>query len=86
MPILGRNAVRVSWDRAYAGSPPINFYEVLRDGQVVGTIPRRPQYTRARFHFENLLDDNTNARDHHYRVVAVDAKGNRAETAEMAAA
>jgi hypothetical protein len=83
MPVLGRNAVRVSWDTAYAGSCPIKLYEVLRDGKVVGTLPHRPQYTHTRFHYDDLLDDNTRTSDHRYRVVAVDAKGTRAETAEM---
>lgn len=85
MPMLGRNAVRVSWDTAYAGSWPIERYEVLRDGQVVGSLPHRPQYTHTRFHYDDLLEDNTKASDHRYRVVAVDAKGTRVEAAEMVA-
>jgi hypothetical protein len=51
-----------------------------------GTIFHAPQYTRTRFQFDDLLEDNTKAGDHRYRVVAVDAEGTRAETAEMVAA
>ncbi len=52
MPLLGRVAVRVSWDTAYAGAVPIERYEVLCDGEIVGIIPHTPQFRAKRFHFD----------------------------------
>ena len=49
MPMLGRFAVRVTWDTAYAGAVPILRYEVLRDGEVVGTVPHTPSSRRGGF-------------------------------------
>jgi hypothetical protein len=86
MPLLGRHAVRVSWDTAYAGDCPIEHYEVVRNGEVLGTVPHQPQYTHRRFFYDDVLEDPSELRNYHYQVVAVDAAGTRAETVEMAAA
>ena len=85
MPLLGRHAVRVSWDTAYAGDCAIDYYEVLRDSEIVGTVPHRPQYTHRRFVYDDVFEAQTVVSSFRYRVVAVDTRGNRAETAEMAA-
>lgn len=85
MPMLGRNAVRVSWDTAYTGNCAIDRYEVLRDGEVIGTVPHTPQFTRDHFYYDDLLDKEAKASDYTYKVVAVDAKGVRAETDELKA-
>jgi aryl-alcohol dehydrogenase-like predicted oxidoreductase len=84
MPMLGRHAVRVSWDTAYAGDCPIERYEVLRDGKVVGTVPHQPQYTYRRFCYDDVLEDNAGIRGYRYQVVAVDGSGTRSRTLEMA--
>jgi hypothetical protein len=84
MPMLGRHAVRVSWDTAYAGDCPIERYEVLRDGKVVGTVPHQPQYTHRRFYYDDVLEDNAGIRGYRYQVVAVDGSGTRSRTLEMA--
>jgi aryl-alcohol dehydrogenase-like predicted oxidoreductase len=52
-----RQAVRVSWDTAYAGSAPIVQYEVLRDGLVVGTVRHHPQWSCKRFVFEDVFQE-----------------------------
>ena len=85
MPMLGRNAVRVTWDTAYAGTVPILRYEVLRDGEVVGTVPHTPQFTARRFHYDDIFPGGASAGSHSYRVRAVDAAGAAAESATLAA-
>lgn len=83
MPMLGRNVVRVSWDTAYAGDCVIDQYEVIRNGQVIGTVPHTPQSTRKRFFYDDHLDKEANASDFKYKVVSVDIEGNRAETQKL---
>ena len=85
MPLMGRHAVRVSWDTAYAGDCSIERYEVLRDGEVVGTVPHQPQYTHRRFYYDDVLEDQAGVCSYRYQVVSVDASGTRAESVEIAA-
>ena len=85
MPMLGRNAVRVSWDTAYAGKYAIDTYEVFRNGEVIGTVPHAPQFTRNRFFYDDLLDQEAKVSDYKYKVAVVDKKGERAETTEIIA-
>ncbi len=85
MPMLGRFAVRVTWDTAYAGAVPILRYEVLRDGEVVGTVPHTPQFTARRFCYDDIFPDGASAGNHSYRVRAVDAAGAAAESVTLAA-
>ena len=80
MPGIGRNAVRVSWDTAYAGVQPIVCYEVLRDGEIIGSVPFEPQITPRRFSFDDILDDEQKGNSHQYQVRTVDAAGNSAES------
>lgn len=82
-PMLRRNAVRITWDTAYAGKSAIDRYEVLRNGEVIGTLPHRPQFTRQRFYFDDKLDKDVKSGDYKYRIAAVDKNGDRAETLEM---
>ena len=79
MPGYARNAVRVSWDSAYAGAQAIDRYEVLRDGDVIGTIPHAPQISRQRFSFDDEFGPEP-VGVHEYVVRAVDAAGNSAES------
>ena len=85
MPKLGRTAVRVTWDTAYAGAVPIVRYEVLRDGEVVGSVPHTPQFTARRFHYDDIFPEGAEAGDRSYRVRAVDAAGAAAESVTLAA-
>jgi len=85
MPMLGRNAVRISWDTAYAGNCPIDQYEVLRNGEVIGKVHHAPQFTRNRFVYDDQMDMATNANNYKYKVVAVDKNGEQAESVEMVA-
>lgn len=74
-PMMGRVAVRITWDTAYAGAVPIERYDVLRDGIVVGSVPHTPQFRATRFHYDDLFDKDRPAGAHEYRVRTVDAAG-----------
>jgi len=82
-PMFRRNAVRISWDTAYAGTAAIERYEVLRNDEVIGTLPHRPQFTRERFYFDDKMDKEVKPGNYKYRIASVDNKGDRAETPQM---
>ena len=69
--------MEISWNTALADSEPLSHYEVLRDGQLVGTILHTPQVTADPFHYKGNLKRGS------YRVVTVDRGGNRAESEEL---
>lgn len=71
---------RLSWQTAYAGDRPIVHYEVLRDGEIVGTVEHQPQTTKTPFRFEDTLADQT---AHGYTIATVDAAGRIAATDEL---
>lgn len=85
MPLMGRVAVRVSWDTAYAGAVPIERYDVLRDGAVVGSVPHTPQFTAQRFHYDDLFESDQPTEPHAYLVRAVDADGAAADSGTLTA-
>lgn len=72
MPLLGRKAVRISWDTAYAGSASIERYEVLRNGKVIGAIPHQPQITGKRFYYEDIMGNDARTGNDRYSVRSVD--------------
>ena len=85
MPRLGRTAIRITWDTAYAGAAPIERYDVLCDGEVVGSVPHTPQYRAQRFHYDDIYDEGRLTSAHGYSVRAVDATGAAADSAAQAA-
>ncbi len=84
MPGLARTAIRVSWDTAYAGTERIERYDVLRDGQRVGSIPNAPQITKKRYLFDDVFGEDQKEGVYHYRVRTVDAAGEIAESISLA--
>jgi aryl-alcohol dehydrogenase-like predicted oxidoreductase len=76
----GHRISSVRWQTAYAGDEPLARYEIWRDDRKAGEVPHRPQADRTPFSFEERLGDKA---AHRYRVVAVDAAGRRAETADL---
>ncbi len=69
--------VILAWDTAIAGRDPIEKYEILRDGEKVGELPHQPQTGTSAFQFE---DESGNRSAHTYKLVTVDAGGNRMES------
>jgi aryl-alcohol dehydrogenase-like predicted oxidoreductase len=69
--------VTLAWNTAVAGDEPIERYEIWRDGEKAGELPHRPQTGSAPFNFE---DSPGNRSASSYRLVSVDAAGNRAES------
>ncbi len=80
MPGLNRCAVRVSWQTSYAGAEPIERYEVLCYEDVIGTVPHVPQITQQAFHYDDILNEDQKKGTRKYKVRAVDAAGNQAES------
>ncbi|MBA3028737.1 MAG: aldo/keto reductase [Desulfobacteraceae bacterium] len=83
MPRMGRKAVRISWDTAYAGTAPIERYEVLRNQEVIGSVPHVPQIREKRFAYEDVPGTDDNLGDFHYSVRSVDAAGSTARSSSM---
>ena len=73
--LFGRLAVRVTWDTSYAGAVPIVRYDVLRDGEAVGSVPHSPQFTMRRFCYDDVFPENMAPGSHRYRVRAIDVAG-----------
>ena len=67
------NPVELTWDTAYASAAAISHYEIIRDGEVAGQVKHTPQTTQEPFRFK----DHTRGKS--YRLVTVDALGNRSE-------
>jgi len=67
------DGVRLSWDTSYAGNEPITHYEIVCDGEVIGTVPHKPQVFKEPFSFEIRSGKE-------FKVVAVDAIGRKSAT------
>ncbi len=67
--------VTLAWNTALAGDEPLKSYEIWRDGEKAGELPHQPQTGTAPFHFE---DKPGNRSAHAYKIVTVDAAGNKA--------
>jgi hypothetical protein len=72
----GKNQeIIVNWHTAYSGIYPIETYEIVRDGQVIASVPFTPQVTTKAFEFREILKGS---RLPEYKVVVVDTGGNSA--------
>ena len=74
--------VTLSWNTSIAGDEPINSYEIWRDGEKTGNLPHQPQTGSALFHFEDKPDNRS---AHTYKIITVDAAGNKAASGELRA-
>jgi hypothetical protein len=68
---------RLTWQTAYAASEPIDYYEILRDEEVVGRVEHAPQTTKAPFEFQEAVKVDGQKI---YKVVTVDRAGQKAST------
>ncbi len=73
--------IQLSWDTAYAGSYPIEKYEVWRNDEKVGEVKHNPQISMDPFQYHDKLIESEKSE---YKVVTIDTKDNRAETDVMA--
>lgn len=71
--VTGNERVKLSWDTSYAGDEPIDHYEIIKDGEVVETVPHAPQASKEPFTCEL-------PRGNELKVVAVDTAGRKAES------
>ena len=71
------NKVKLTWNTAYAGDNPINFYELSRNGSKVAQVPHKPQVTEIPFEYIDVVE---NMQRPEYRIVTIDKKGNRVES------
>jgi aryl-alcohol dehydrogenase-like predicted oxidoreductase len=76
----GSQQIRLGWDTAYAGSSPIEYYEVWRNDQKAGEVKHIPQTTQKPFVFEDAIADTGK---NEYKVVTVDRQGKRVETEKI---
>jgi hypothetical protein len=76
----GSRQIRITWDTAYAGSNPIERYEVWRNDNKAGEVRHMPQTSKKPFAFEDTLADPGRAE---YRVITVDRQGKRVETEKI---
>jgi aryl-alcohol dehydrogenase-like predicted oxidoreductase len=65
--------IKLTWDTSYAGNEPIAQYEIIADGQTVGSVTHKPQVSREPFSFETTTGKQ-------FKIVAVDAAGRKSET------
>jgi len=74
--------VALSWNTSLAGDEPISSYEIWRDGEKTGNMPHQPQTGPSPFRFE---DKPGNRSAHTYKIITVDAAGNKAASEELRA-
>ena len=72
--------VTLAWNTAIAGDEAIKGYEIWRDGEKTGELPHQPQTGPNPFHFE---DKPGNRSAHTYKIITVDAAGNKAASEEI---
>jgi len=72
--------ISLSWQSAYAGSEPIASYEVWRDGEKIADVEHKPQTDKTPFSFNDAPADK---KSHAYKIVTVDASGQKAEGQEL---
>jgi aryl-alcohol dehydrogenase-like predicted oxidoreductase len=67
----------ISWDSAYAGNEPIQYYQVMRDFAKAGLVDHQPQTSKKPFSISVALEDQ---KHHEFKVLAVDSSGQVAES------
>ncbi len=69
--------IELNWYTAYAGSEPIERYEIWRDNQLITNIKHKPQITKDPFSYEEIIND----RDSHvYFIKTIDKADNKIDS------
>ena len=74
---------RVLWDTAYAGPDPIERYEIYRREEKIASLPFAPQTSHESFSFVDKHAPDRHEGGVWYRVRAVDAAGNAADSVSV---
>ncbi|KPK80716.1 MAG: hypothetical protein AMS27_16295 [Bacteroides sp. SM23_62_1] len=77
----GQRYVNLAWHSAYAGKEPLKSYEIWRDNAKISEMEHKPQTMPDPFTFTDQPGDKAS---HKYKVVSVDASGEKAESEELA--
>jgi aryl-alcohol dehydrogenase-like predicted oxidoreductase len=78
--IVNNQTIRLTWNTAYAGDNPIDHYEVWRNNNNIGWVEHQPQISPKPFQFNDNTD--TSARNE-YKIVTVDKKGRKCDSARI---
>jgi aryl-alcohol dehydrogenase-like predicted oxidoreductase len=73
----GENAIQLTWDTAYAGKYLISRYEIYKNEDQLGEVVHTPQTGTRPFSF---IDKSAGNGSGNYRIITIDAGGNRAES------
>lgn len=73
--------IMLTWDTAYAGPNPIDFYEIWKNDIKTGTVKHYPQLTTKPFQFEDTVKTPGKIS---YKIVTVDYQGMRAASEPIA--
>ena len=76
------NAVKISWNTAYAGNHAVKSYEIFRDSEEIGKMEHKPQIDNNPFTF---IDKSSGDQKHEYKIVTVDQAGQKTETSTFIA-
>ena len=76
------NTLELSWDSAFAGDEPIEKYEILKNGKLVGEVKHLPQTTLKKFTFKDKLETTGKSE---YQIVTVDMSRGRKESEKLQA-
>jgi aryl-alcohol dehydrogenase-like predicted oxidoreductase len=79
---LGDQRIRLTWDTAYAGISPVDFYEIHKNEINAGTVKHIPQTTKKPFVFDDSVAVTGKTE---YKIITVDKQGNRAESDSLMA-
>jgi predicted aldo/keto reductase-like oxidoreductase len=76
--ILNNKEALITWDTAYAGDNPIDYYEIWRNNNKIGQVQHQPQTSSKPFQFKDNIDLSTR-HVYKYEIYTVDTKGEKAE-------
>jgi len=72
--LVNKEELEITWDTAYAADAPLSHYEVYSGEKKLATVKHQAQITKQPFTFKGKADAGD------YKVITVDAAGNRAES------
>jgi aryl-alcohol dehydrogenase-like predicted oxidoreductase len=80
--ILNNKEALITWDTAYAGDNPIDYYEIWRNNNKIGQVQHQPQISSKPFQFKDNIDLST-GHVYRYEIFTVDKKGRKSESGRI---